>query len=76
VISPDLVTRDGRPIERTWRIAAQRLGISLDAYREHRERGERWCVECQQWRPAEQFGPRRSVCRQPLESRAAIGGAS
>ncbi len=62
-----------------WRTAAFRplgyargkLGISLDVYRAHRERGERWCGLCRCFATEEHFNGRRNSCgRSRLEQLA------
>lgn len=41
------------------RQGAALLGISLEAYLEHRERGEAWCGHHRAWEPAERFAPKK-----------------
>jgi len=55
---------------RGWTRAAQQLGISLEAYREHRDAGLRWCCAHQAWERADLFrerpnGQMESYCRPP-----------
>jgi hypothetical protein len=49
------------------RIAASRLGISIEEYLEHRRRGERHCSGCRIWHLEGDFLPGENYCR---ESRA------
>jgi hypothetical protein len=35
--------------------AANRIGVSVEVYREMREAGQRWCSFHQQWEPASDF---------------------
>ena len=60
------------PLEFGWKIGASRLGISLEAYREHILAGERWCTRDRCWEPADRFiaNPARSggVSGECLES--------
>lgn len=43
------------------KIAASRLGITVEEYRSHRDNGERWCPDCQDWRPET---PNPAYCRE------------
>ena len=38
-----------------WKIGATRLGITVEAYRDHRLAGERWCTIDQQWESEDRF---------------------
>lgn len=42
------------------KVAARRLGVSVDEYRERRAAGEKHCVSCRGWRPRDAFGVDRS----------------
>jgi len=42
------------------KIAAGRLGLSLEEYRAKRKTGLKWCWKCRSWRPVSQFNVDRS----------------
>jgi hypothetical protein len=51
-------------------MGATRLGISVEDYLEHTQRGELWCTRHREWHPADDFPPdsrrargRQATCR-------------
>ena len=38
------------------KVAAKRLGLSLEQYQKNIDNGLKWCTVCKQWRPQELFG--------------------
>jgi len=40
----------------TWRLAAKRIGITLEEYTRNRLAGLRWCYACRRWRAPARFG--------------------
>jgi hypothetical protein len=56
--------------EGVLKVAAKRLGISLEDYLAHLEKGEKWCRKCSQWKSRDDFAADRhrsdqhqAVCR-------------
>lgn len=45
------------------KIAAGRIGITVDEYRRHEAAGERWCSTCASWLPVGEFPPTARYCR-------------
>lgn len=45
--------------ERGVTIAASRLGITIEEYRQHEAAGEAWCPRCESWQP----GSPNAYCR-------------
>jgi hypothetical protein len=64
------VTTSPRLIEANHRTAAVKLGLSFEEYRTHVEAGRRFCWDCREWLPADDFARdanrpsgRKSQCR-------------
>lgn len=56
-----VVEGSDRPrLEWTYRMAAQKLGMTERAYRARVEAGEKWCTLCRDWHKASLFGRDRS----------------
>lgn len=41
------------------KIAAKRIGVSVDEYERRIAAGEKWCSGCRAWHPVQMFGPNR-----------------
>lgn len=39
------------------KIAAKRIGVSVDEYESRTAAGEKWCTGCKAWHPVQMFGP-------------------
>lgn len=37
------------------KVAAKRIGVTLEEYQRHQSVGEKWCYACRAWRPVEDF---------------------
>lgn len=63
--------------EGAMKVAATRVGLSLEEYRENQARGLRWCCRCKQWHERSAFGldakSTDGVARSCLASRATSG---
>ena len=52
--------RRGESTANQWRVAAARLGITLDEYRTRRLANQRWCCRCRRWLRVDAFAPCRA----------------
>src|SRR4051794_2814847 len=39
-----------------WKVAAKRLGLSVEEYTAKLEAGFKWCMRCRFWKPLGEFG--------------------
>lgn len=42
------------------KVAAGRVGVSIEEYKDRLERGEKWCCSCKKWTPRSGFGKDRT----------------
>ena len=63
-----------------FKVAAQRLGISLETYITHVDANEKWCYKCRQWKPRNRFHTdrtrsdgRKAICQECIHSSTHLG---